>query len=376
MQTLGPAPPGHEAAGEFVHDDDLAVLHDILLVAQKQVVRAQGGVQVVHQDDVVRGVQALAFGQQPAAREDLLDLFVAEFRHMDLVLFLVDPEIPGAFFLLLRREQRRDFVDALIHLRVVFCRAGDDERRARLVDEDGVHFVDDGVVETALAAILHPVFHVVAQVVKAEFVIGAVRDVGGIGGELVGRRLLRQDHAHAHAHEAVEASHPLRVAAGQVVIHRDEVHAFAGQGVEVDRQGGGEGLALARAHFGDLAAMEHHAAHELHVEVAHAEHALGGFADRGKSFRQELIDRFAGGKPGAEGGSQAGQLFVGQRRHGGFQGVDARDGLLVGLEQALVAASKYSGKQSRKHRGGESSRQERSAGALGAHRSEPTLARN
>ena len=59
--------------------------------------------------------------------------------------------------------------------------AGDDERGAGFVDEDGVDFVDDGVVVAALHAILDFELHVVAQVVEAEFVIGAVGDVGGVG---------------------------------------------------------------------------------------------------------------------------------------------------------------------------------------------------
>jgi hypothetical protein len=39
------------------------------------------------------------------------------------------------------------------------------------------------------------------------------------------------------------------------------------------RQRGDQGLALAGAHLGDLALVQHHAADQLHVEVAHAEHA-------------------------------------------------------------------------------------------------------
>ena len=33
VQALAPAPPDHQAAGEFIDDDDLAVLHHVLLVA-------------------------------------------------------------------------------------------------------------------------------------------------------------------------------------------------------------------------------------------------------------------------------------------------------------------------------------------------------
>jgi hypothetical protein len=48
------------------------------------------------------------------------------------------------------------------------------------------------------------------------------------------------------------------------------VHALAGQRVEVDRQRRHQRLALAGAHLGDLAVVQHHAADELDVEVPHA----------------------------------------------------------------------------------------------------------
>jgi hypothetical protein len=36
VQAVGPAPARHQAAGEFVDDDDFAVLHDVVLVAVEQ----------------------------------------------------------------------------------------------------------------------------------------------------------------------------------------------------------------------------------------------------------------------------------------------------------------------------------------------------
>jgi hypothetical protein len=86
--------------------------------------------------------------------------------------------------------------------------------------------------------------------------------------------MLRQVDADRQAEEVVELAHPLRIAVGQVVVDRDDVHALAGQGIEVHRQRGGERLALAGAHLGDLAVVQRHAAEHLHVEVAHLHDAL------------------------------------------------------------------------------------------------------
>ena len=75
--------------------------------------------------------------------------------------------------------------------------------------------------------------HVVPQVVKAELVVGAVGDVGGVGVLLGLSHHPVDDQAHGEAHEAVHLAHPLAVALGQVVVDGDDVHALAGQGVQV-----------------------------------------------------------------------------------------------------------------------------------------------
>ena len=136
----------------------------------------------------------------------------------------------------------------------------------------------------ALHAVLDAELHVVAQVVEAELVVGPVGDVGVVGVLALLVVQVVYDHAHLQAEELVEPAHPLRVAAGQVVVDRDHVNALAFQRVQVRRQGGDQRLAFTGLHFGDLALVQHHAADQLDVEMAHVEHAAAGFADHGKGF--------------------------------------------------------------------------------------------
>ena len=106
----------------------------------------------------------------------------------------------------------------------------DDERRARLVDEDRVDLVDDRVVVAALGLVFARFAHVVAQVVEAELVVGAVGDVGAVLNALhVGRVVVGEDHADLEPEEPVHPPHPLRVAAGEVVVGGHEVHTAAGR---------------------------------------------------------------------------------------------------------------------------------------------------
>ena len=248
VQTVAPAPAGHQAAGELVNDDDfravLALLHHVMLVAVVQVVGPQRRVQVVHQADVGRVVQRGARRNQAALGHDLLGTLVAVLGQVDLVRLLVHGEITrrdhafaGARIGLanLLGQQRRDGVDGDVHGRVVFGLTADDQRRARFVDQDRVHFVDDAVVQPALHPVCAFVDHVVTQVVEAVFVVGAVGDVGLVRGLLLLARHVGQVDADAQTQEVVQLAHPLRVAVRQVVVHGDHVHALAGQRVQVDR---------------------------------------------------------------------------------------------------------------------------------------------
>ena len=103
---------------------------------------------------------------------------------------------------LVRHQAGDDLVDPVVLVGGVLGGAADDERRARLVDEDGVHLVDDGEVQLALDVVLQPELHVVAQVVEAELVVLPVGDVRAVGllALLVGQ--LVEDAARGHAQEA------------------------------------------------------------------------------------------------------------------------------------------------------------------------------
>ena len=233
VQAVRPAATGHHAAGKFIDDDDFAVLHHVMLVAVIQGMRTYGRVEVMHQHDIGRVVQRRALRQHAVLRHQLFSVFMASFGQGDRMLLQVHPVVTVGFFIVLRLQVRNQQVDFLIQRRGIFGLAGDDQRRARLVDQDRIDFVDDGEVETA-----HHTFglvgdHVVAQVIEAEFVIGAVGNVRGESLLLGVMRHLRKIAAHRQTEERMQASHPFRISLGEVVVHRNDVDALAGNGVQI-----------------------------------------------------------------------------------------------------------------------------------------------
>ena len=219
--------------------------------------------------------------------------------------------------------------------------ARDDERRPRLVDQDRVDLVDDRVPVAALDGLGELDRHVVAQVVEAELGVRAVGDVAGVGGAAVGLLVvvghLGLDDADAHPERLVDRAHPLGVALGQVVVHGDELDVHAGERVQKERERGDEGLSLARLHLGDPALVEHHAADQLDVEVAHADRALGGLADARERLGQEVVEILALVEALAELLRLGAERVVGERGDLVLEGVDLVHALVEPLQGAALA---------------------------------------
>ena len=206
-----------------------------------------------------------------------------------------------------------------------------------------------------------------AQVLQARI---RMRVVGELGIVDVGE-VLPGDDADRHAEEVIERRVPAGVAAGQVVVDGDEVRATTFERVEVQRKRRDERLAFAGLHLGDAPLVEHDAADQLDVEVAHPEGAFRRLADHRERLRQQIVERLASlglaqlllgafhrhllgllAEPGDEGlavgdvgaldaealpefTGLVAKLVVGQRRDLGFELVDEVHDPLVALDLAL-----------------------------------------
>ena len=296
MQALVIAAAVHEAAREFVDDDDLAVLDDVVNIALHEAPCLHGLIDVVRE----RGVFGVG---QIFHVEELLGLFNALLRERHGAVLFVDNVIAVILILQLLAVRCREdllfqagdeIIRHFIQLGRFLALAGNNERGARLVNEDGVNLVDDGERVAALHHLLFVDRHIVAQVIEAQLVICAVGDIGGIGRAALLRGQIVDDEADGQPQKTVDLAHPLRVALGEIIVDRDDVHAPSGQRIQVCGQDRDERLALAGLHFGDAALMQHDAAHDLHPVRAHTEHAVGCLAADGERLRQQRVERLTG----------------------------------------------------------------------------------
>ncbi len=305
VQAVAVTAARHQPAGELVDDDDLAVLDHVIDVALEEVMGLEGLVDVV--DEIhIRQVVEVGDVQAPFGFRDP----VVEDR--DRTGLLVDLEV------LVLVESPDEVVHLVVAVRRLLGRAGDDQGRPRLVDQDAVDFVDDGVVMAPLDKVGQAELHVVAQVVEPELVVRSVGDVGVIGRLPVDIVHLVLDRPHVEPEGAEDRPHPLRVALGQVIVDRDDMDAFAFEGVEVGGERGDERFSLARLHFGYLALVEDHAADDLDIERAHPDGAAGGLAGDGERFDQDVIQGGALAELVLEFGGLGAKLVVRQLLDAGF----------------------------------------------------------
>ncbi len=328
MLTFGITAARHHAAGKLVDDDDFVVADDVVLVAGEELVGLQRIVDVVNDGDVFDVVKRFAL-QQTRLPQQVLELFGAVFGEVGRALLFID-------FVVFRRQKRNEGVDGVVEVGAVVQRAGDDERRARLIDEDRVDFIDDRIVVATLHHLGAVVFHVIAQIIEAELVIRRVGDVAGIGlAALVVVQTVHDD-AGRQPEEAVEPAHRGRVALGEIVVDGDDMHALAGECVEVDRKGRHQRLAFTGLHFGDGAAMKDHGAGQLHVEGAHVQNTARRFTGDSESRDQKIVQRFAVGKLLAKLRRLCRQRLIGQSLGGLFQRIDGCDLAFIGADAAFI----------------------------------------
>ena len=169
--------------------------------------------------------------------------------------------------------------------------------------------------------------HVIAQVIKAELVVGAESHVAAVGIFAFGKIHVVNNQPDAQAQKTVQPPHPFAVAFRKIIVDGNHVHALAFECVQINRQSCDERFALAGFHLSNFAFVQTHPANQLNVEMPHSQNSARRFPRYGKCFRQNIFERLAVTKAFAEFFSRAGEFIVSVILHRRFERVDFVHGL-------------------------------------------------
>ena len=227
MESVTVAASLKNTAREFIDNLYFAVFYHVVNVHVVELVRADCLSEVVYVFEVLFVENSRIARNKVVLVEQIVDLvhtFVGERNALALFVELVVSNLSGSLFrshvnfvrvVVCCRilgnfgELTNVFVYFMIFVCVVFALAADDERCSCFIDEDGVDFVDDTIVEAALNLAFCVYLHVVAQVVEAEFVVRSVCKVACVCGASCVVVHVAQNAADRLTQEDVHLAHPL-----------------------------------------------------------------------------------------------------------------------------------------------------------------------
>ena len=132
------------------------------------------------------------------------------------------------------------------------------------------------------------------QIVKAQGTIGRIDNIRLINQPLLlGRQIFSLISYHrclnSQPQKTIDLPHFLSVTQSQIGIGGHQHSSLTRQGIEIERHGSRQSLALSRSHLSDISFMENNRPHDLHIVGEHAQHPLVRFPHHSISLRQQVV---------------------------------------------------------------------------------------
>ena len=205
----------------LVNDQDLSPVNDVIAIAVEEFLCSNSVIEEADQRSISCFVEVLD-------TQLIFNLVDTGFKDTDSLLLLID------FVVLVANQDIGDASELRVPaIDIAGCGARDDQRGTSLVDQNRVDLIDNHEVVSSLDHIFRTLRHVVTQVIKTEFVIRSVRNIGVVLLAAFFRLLSNQHAAHGESQEIVDASHQIRLVLRQIIVHGDNVNALTGQCTQV-----------------------------------------------------------------------------------------------------------------------------------------------
>ena len=314
VQTFVVASAEHYSAREFVNDENLIILNNIVNIALHNSVCAdcliyvveQGHIFCVHQVDDVKVLFSLS--NAVSCNGSGLCLFVNDVVGVYIVLLFLSVNL----YYLICSHSSCKLVCSLVKVGGLIASARNDKRSSRFIDKDRVNLVHNGKVHFSLNLILLPDAHIVTKVVEAVLVICTVGYIAVISFSSLFVILFVNDKANGKTKEAVNTPDKLAVTLCKIIVNGYNVNALACKCIKVGGQSRNIGFTFACFHFCNSTLMQNNTADNLNGEMLQAEHAPRSLAAGGKRFGENIVKRFAVCKAGFEFGRFCLKLLIGQ----------------------------------------------------------------
>src|SRR5699024_451313 len=99
-------------------------------------------------------------------------------------------------------------------------------------------------------------YHVVAEIIKAELIIGTIGNIGAVGfAALFSIWIVQVYTIYFQAVKVEDGLIPFGITLSQIVVNCNYMHATTGKCVEIGRKDGGEGFTFTPFHFGNCTLM-------------------------------------------------------------------------------------------------------------------------
>ena len=279
VEAFGIPAPVHQTSGKFVNDDNLSVFHYIIPVADHQ------GLSLNRAHDMVGEVHTVFRIVQIADAQRLFRFGDTRLCRRNLLLLFIDGVILALFHV------GDDTGYNLVQIGRLLTGTGNNQRGTGFVNQDGVHFVHDTVIELPLYHLILVYHHIITEVIKAELIVGAVCDICLIRSLPFREIKIMNNQTDRQPQKIINTAHINTVSTGQVIVDGNHMDTVTGQCVQIHRQCCHKGLAFAGTHLRNLSPVQHHAANQLHVKMAQTGGSLGRFPHHRKGFRQNIVQR-------------------------------------------------------------------------------------
>ena len=133
------------------------------------------------------------------------------------------------------------------------CWSGNNQWGSCVINQYRVYLIHNGVVMAALYQVFRRASHIVTQVIKAKLIVCTIGDIAQVGlPSIFAIGLMLVYTINGQPMKIKDRPHPLGISSGKIIVNRNHVYTFSGQGIQVNRERCHQGFTFTRGHLSNF----------------------------------------------------------------------------------------------------------------------------